>query len=219
MDYPFPLAETAVPAGWEPRQDVTNVDLGVLRCQRISTGPFERGPISLALNYHNAAEFPDQCQQGDFGVLRVLHGLWVNDTEVAAWLHQAYGMPAFSAVFSYTENVVLGDTTKTWQITPDGAATSEIVMDDPEQENLGSALSVTRLFWPNAIGGVSYYNFADDHTIDNVASPARGRLASPFLNNIFGVEDFVSARAAIYRDVGISGPIVQFKDTQCAEPL
>src|SRR5436190_19001678 len=51
------------PIGWGPASSpIVSVTLEAQVCDRIATGPFERGPISIVYEFHRNGEVPPKCQ-------------------------------------------------------------------------------------------------------------------------------------------------------------
>ncbi len=64
-------------------------------CERLAVGPFER-PVNMIAELHSNRTTPEGCEQPGLitpGLPKILHKLWLDDAEVAAYLAKQHGMP------------------------------------------------------------------------------------------------------------------------------
>lgn len=167
------------PPGWPPASSgQPGIVAQALRCWRIATGPFERGPVHLVLEWHGDAEAPARCLEGQLGppVTHVLTTVLVDDAEVAAWLRSERGMPAFAANFTQEDGAgtVLHDWT--WQ---QGAHSASQVRVQDDQADAPEA-SEDRLFW--TVGeGLGSLDVSWKGSGSMAERPAQGILQPPLL--------------------------------------
>src|ERR1051325_8497988 len=96
---PKAVAPGQAPSGWESTDPVNSVSVvfmdGYL-CHRIHVGPYERGPIAMVWDAHDNADIPDACLQGTTGPThsQIFNVLLINDSQIATYLQQQYGLPA-----------------------------------------------------------------------------------------------------------------------------
>ncbi|MCA1811727.1 MAG: hypothetical protein LC623_06915 [Halobacteriales archaeon] len=160
---PFPSgsAPGEAPPGWEPDSAPaqSSVFLDGYECRRIHLGPLERGPLRLLVESHNHANMQQPCldaaQQTD---ATIVHLVLVNDTALAALLHDRFGLPAVHAQISAA---ALGADLSTtpldvrleqmaWAWSTAGNATSTLNFTAaPLTEPYASS---TRLFWQRGSG-------------------------------------------------------------------
>ena len=143
-----------VPPGWEPR-DPTVLGYSVLlhgyECQRISAGPFERGPIHIIWDGHSDADFPADCLLNETGspIETVLNVFMIDDPELAAYFQQTYDLPAiYSAVqFDAPNSAAPRLLTWRWQT---GRQTSEFHLVDDGTSSPDP--TGDRMFWQRGDG-------------------------------------------------------------------
>jgi hypothetical protein len=159
--FPAGTGPGEAPPGWGPPASttpITSVATFGYHCNRISVGPYERGPVSLLLDTHNNAKFPTNCTsdpQGGTGSTSflVLASVLIDDPDVAAFLATAYGMPTQVAEVS-TADQGAGDAVAhqwTWR-TGSGAASTITVYDEGAYATAANVYD--RFFWPRH-GGIS----------------------------------------------------------------
>lgn len=212
FDAPYNMIPSHVPQGWQTYNDTTDLQLEAFQCNRVSIGSFERGPIYYAMEWHNNAIAPQNCQPGAYTRMRVLVGLWISDQEVASYLNATMGMPSQYAQFESQNQTGTGVTD--WTFGPPGMTPSEFKVQDLPQQNSGIAGDQYRLVWPNNLGGVSYLDWIERFANDNIANPGIvGNWRAPLLYTNLGVDAFAST---VDLDTGDgSGTFSQFQDLKC----
>ena len=96
---PAPLRPSRPPNGWDERADPQgSFDLVAYTCERISVGPFERGPVHLLLEGHPNADFPEACEEDQVEsptLYHVVHLMGLDDPELVAYLNETYDLPTW----------------------------------------------------------------------------------------------------------------------------
>lgn len=145
---PAALSPARPPQGWEGEPTHALFLLG-FECGRLALGPFER-PVRLLVEAHTDAVVPAGCARGARTQDLVLHAAWLDDAEVAAFLAQAYGLPAAAAAFEAGTVGQGGALLRTWRWAAPGHASSDLRVPDA-----GSQLPdfwANRLLWPRGEG-------------------------------------------------------------------
>lgn len=134
-----------VPEGWATQQGASRVRLQGWVCERLAWGPFERGPVRFVLETHNQQVTPVACRQADrLTDLEVLQSMWIDDVDVAAYLH-AEGLPAQAAAIDVQEDEAAdGVTVLQWTWGPSGMATVQLLAPDG---SVPATEQARRLFW------------------------------------------------------------------------
>lgn len=194
------------PSGWPgapPTLPATWVGVRALLCQRIALGPFERGPIHLAFDWHNNARAPAGCG-GEGGASAVLATAWTDDAELAAHLRDRFALPAFVASFSEEATAVAGGGWRTWTWAADGAPSSVgVLAEGPASPKAGQVVS----FWPAGDGvGRLVLNVTES---PSPVLPAQGSMRPPMLAGDFtGLGQWLEGYEA-------SGTLTLFTDSDC----
>jgi hypothetical protein len=224
VDMATPLFDAPRPTGWSASTD-TNAALGVLgydilRCERVSWGVFERGPIYIMREDHNDFEPAGDCGEGDFTQGLVLSAIWFSDAEIAQYAHDRFGMPAQTAVIeiAITPAPAGQQVRATWSL-PGGQVSEANFYDDQQFDSTFNPN--WRVFW-GAGPGVGYLDLSMTyHTPQESPGVAYGTLASPMLYGMsmpdptfvtFGQTDSIHQGTA-------SGEISMFSDSECTKPL
>lgn len=155
MLFPGTTGPGEPPRGWEPAPETTDgtgVGMYGYRCNRFALAPFERGPVTIVLDTHNKATFPEECVQSndDSTTATVLNALIVDDSELGQFLNVTYGMPVFVAEMAVSQAqdppaihawtwAVGGQTPSELTIVEDG-----VTQDPPETSD--------RLYWAKGTG-------------------------------------------------------------------
>jgi len=217
------------PPGWtEPSAatPLTGVDVDAYHCQRLSVGPFERGPINILFDSHTHAEFPVNCtassdSSGDRIVVGVLNSFWLDDPEVASYLNATFGLPVMTTQFKETDQpqgVPMGSHTWTWGLS--GQPSSQMTIYD-DGTSAPPFPSRDRIFWPYH-GGMASLEFQYDRR--GPAGPvsnryATGTLAPPML--------FAQLPGGQYAGPGqwypemqqADGTFIAYTDPNCQHPV
>ena len=209
--------------GWEGNTLLTGeLHYRLRSCERVSVGPFERGPINLFYETHTNRQVPASCAEGgDYTNTGVLHRIWVDDAEIAHYLRTTYLMPANFATISLAEVASDAIVDFRWTVELPGSEPSELVYHHfPENGYPQREFPSFRYFWASGPESVSYMDTATEtHTV-GVEEPSivEGTLRAPLLYANPGTERFVGYGGAGI-DGYVHGEIHLFKDTQCSEPL
>lgn len=206
-----------IPPGWEqPIDSISSYQLEVFRCGRVSIGPYER-PVTGMTEVHNKITVPPQCVEFKPDILGVyvMVALWLDDQEVADYLHRTYGMPVRVAQFDYVDDATAQQRRWSWS-TGDSPA-SEMGMPFVADDSFESA-DTTRMVWHNGTA-VSMWDTADVQRNENFV----------YLLAVYGVlrEPMLHARAdgepVVGRGESSTGEktqaIYRFRDLECKEPL
>lgn len=207
--------------GWEGDAPPAELQYYLLQCERVSTGPFERGPVMALLELHTHRQVPEGCREGDYTDTAVLNQLWLDDAKVVGYLRATHGLPAKVAAMSLDEVSTAGGVDFRWAFAAEDGAVSDWTYHHLSASAYDQREYPTyRLFWASGEDSVSYMDLqTQTHTV-GAEEPllVEGTLRSPLLYAQGGVERFVG-----YGSGGIDayahGEIYLFKDTQCSEPL
>lgn len=145
-------AGAEVPPGWETAEAMATDHLVQLtQCQRISVGPFERGPVNVLLELHDKIAPPEACLDfggQDYSDVQVLRKIWVDDPEIVSYLTASAGMPALYGEFTFAPSPTGGTGVFTWDWGVPGQAHSTLAYSRVDTVPGGSA-STARIFWHN----------------------------------------------------------------------
>jgi hypothetical protein len=213
---PGPAARGERPPGWAPpRTPSTHVAVDGLRCQRVSLGPLERGPVHLVLESHTNAQPPAACLDGLPGAARraVLATALADDDGLVAAL-RARGVPASFAEVS--EDGVGGDApaqAHSWSWRNGTAAASDassvtVPGDAATQPEDG----LQRLFW-TAGGGLGRLDLSVTRLGAIGPRVGTGSFQPPML--LGGVS--AAGPAAWSPQEDVAGAFVRYLDPSCAE--
>lgn len=206
------------PPGWEPpiTRQSARVFMQAWECDRISWGHFER-PLLIFFESHDNFNSPPDCDYDlkDMMVHEVLNTIWVNDTEFAKYLNEAYGLPViYSDMTMERVSLPLGNEyTFRWGI---GNLDSWISTTD----DLGQSQSIPyiqRFFWYNetTLGALDFsQNLYRDMTSDNIAT---GNMYEPMLMSKFS-ESYASV-GQWNEPASALGTIKLFGDLECKKAL
>ena len=219
-----PLFDAPRPRDWSASQDNSAIAgtlvYGIMTCDRVSWGSFERGPVSLLYEWHNDFEAPSKCTEGEFTQGMILSALWFSDADLARYAAEQFGMPAQAADIEYNLSATADTYTAhaTWKLP--GGETSEAFMH--ERVEFPSTYEPNwRLFWDNGIGA-SYLDIRENYQTPQ-ASPgiAYGTLAEPMLYGKSMPDDQfeTEGQTDLILDGSASGAISRFSDLQCTKPL
>lgn len=217
-DVPQPLMPAGPPNGWEEGNEVAEVHILIYVCERISTGPFERGPIAMMRQYHENVVAPAKCAEGSYDRLRILPHMWFDDPEVASYLNETYGMPARYAEIKVSDTAVAIAGTTRWTFGLPGLEASYLEIQNSTPRDGPTGRFIDRLFWENLSGGVSYLEFNDKRTSSQYNVHVSGKLYPPIVYSTLEFNDYANLGTPEY-DSEVVGKFVQFSDTECKKPL
>ena len=208
-----------VPPGWaQTTGDISSMQINTFHCNRVSIGPFER-PVTGMTESHNKITVPPQCIafNPDIIDVDVLVALWVDDAQVAGYLHSTYGMPVRIAKFDYAADTTTPVEQRTWSWSSDNSTPSRLTMPFVPGSNTPGSFTL-RMMWHNGTA-VSALDYSEVSTVQNNvdALASYGLLQPPMLY----------ARTAPFPYVGradtwtgdITGTIYRFGDLECKKPL
>jgi hypothetical protein len=203
------------PPGWEP--DPTQDDRYLFmmnRCERVSIGPFERGPATFLLEVHSAVNAPKACTEFNAGFedMEVLLGLWVDDRDLAAYLAQAFGLPAEFAEFSLQAAPQGDGQTQQWTWSAGGQESTLTAYRPGGDEGLSPYLE--RVVWHNETG-VSFLDLHDDDVIPFTVSPPAAGVLAPPMNYAQGTARPYAGLVSVWNEGDHYGPIFRFGDMEC----
>lgn len=207
--YPGNSAPGARPAGWPAAPDTrptTSVVVQALRCQRISVGPLERGPVHLAFDAHNNARGPARCGAPD-GLAPVVGTVWTDDAGLAAYLRDAYAVPAFVSPIEEASTELGAGRWSEWSWGPADARSSLGVLSDSLQQGLHGSLQA---FWP-AGQGVGRLDLDWSASVSTNPRPVQGAMRPPMLAGDF------TGLGYWYDGYEASGTLALFRDSGCQE--
>lgn len=215
---PTPLVDAKPPGSWDGNGEPTvEVRLELHVCQRVSVGPFERGPVGLAIEVHDNQLAPGSCEAiGDFLTSETLVRMLVSDSDISAYLQTEFGMS--SGTFAYDVTMSTPETMGI-SLNVDGSESELSVL----KRSLGNGEAVVndafRFYWANEYGGINLMDFmAETHTQSLHPPAVTGTLNAPFLaaesvgNPYVGYgQPFTSSNA--------EGTVTRFGDMECQNPL
>lgn len=219
---PGPITPGERPSGWNPAPSdttFTGQDIQAYRCNRISLGVFERGPIHLMIESHSNADFPEKCTENteelpEFGIAS---HIWIDDPEVASYLHNEYGAPVVLAQFNETSQDAGPSTLHTWTWATEGGQPSTMTIpDDKESQELVGRF--TRNFWANGTSGLIQLDVPPKDYGPPHQFPGYGTMQPPteFASdrggNFAGSTAWNPVRAA-------AGTFTIYSDLQCEHPV
>ncbi|MHB1260084.1 MAG: hypothetical protein ACYC2H_00060 [Thermoplasmatota archaeon] len=213
------LDDGQTPPGWEPT--LTQDDrylLAVNTCERVSIGPYERGPVSFFLELHTAVNPPEACNQFEAGFddMSILLGMWVSDQEVAAHLAQTYQMPVRYGQVSVTETPTADGMTYQWTVSSDGGESNLVVYRPGGDEDLSPRIN--RLVWHNGTG-VTFWDYHDEPVIPYATAPPTTGTIAPPMKYAQGTTRPFSGLGEAWSVGDFYGPLYRFGDMACKDLL
>lgn len=204
------------PPTWGPGPTpATELRIEIFDCERLSIGPFERGPVQFLVEIHDNRDPPETCR-GDYTSSEIITQVWVNDPELADYLRRDLGLPASSAAINRSTQQTGEIETFTWTFEREGSPMSrlETIKTRPSDTD---ARYLLRRFWVNEREGISYMDFEATYQRTNGEWPlATGTVADPFLHWP-GYTTFVGT-ANILDPSSVVAPIGRFSDLKCEQP-
>jgi hypothetical protein len=213
---PNDVFEAPVPPGWRFDWPINEVYLLVAQCQRMSVGPYERGPVRMVLETYSAASQPQSCLNGTFDRPDMMSNWWIDDKDIAAYL-QGLGAPAHYATIDYASQSAGAARVDQWTWHQEGHDDSWVSYPDHGQVP-GSIPFLERIFWFNQTT-LGVMDLLQQGHYDAGAVPA-GQMSPPSLYAFAGATlPYSAARGGIYYDVELSATLQFFGDFQCKQPL
>lgn len=219
-NYASPFAPGMPPEGWDPAtpDNVVTVALFGFRCDRIATGPYERGPVHILLDTHGNADVPEKCAADRNGItgFRVLQHFVTDDAEVAAYLQTTYGTPVLIASFQESDQDLAASALHTWTWAVDDQPPSTMtILDYKQNQKLPTVFE--RLFWQQGEGMVALeIEVEQNGAVTNLL--ANGTVQAPFL--------LAQDTAGIFTGQGDwrtgvqgHGVFTVYQDRLCTEPV
>lgn len=217
------LPDWPTPPGWEwsdaAERAIAGASVLTLRCDRVSFGSLERGPLTLMLEDHNRFHIPAKCTPESNGVPVhiVLGSLYVDDAELAAALAQAYGMPTRIAHFTDDAQDVGGGAQThrvTWSV--EGGETSELQLVDD-----GTGMEdriIYRYFWAS---GNQLFRWEIDaqepQPVFFTNRVGQGTIKPPMM--MAEVSEDFAGLAQYYPTYESTSSFLVFNDFGCEEPV
>lgn len=226
LNAPKAIMPGSAPEGWQTNPDTNNpfplnaAHVELFQCDRISWGPFERGPLYIMTETHVNFTAPESCRQNrTFIDTVILESIWFSDAEVAAFANATFAMKAYFADFNSTFSPV-GDVRHwTWTWALPGGQTSEISYYDSGQQINATENPVHREYWDNG-PGVSYLEWSQTDSYNILNGVATGALHDPLLwGRSSPNPQYAAVTASREYDASASSNIARFADNQCLQPL
>jgi hypothetical protein len=213
---PSEIVGAKPPPGWASSPTpMTELRIEISECQRISIGPFERGPVHFLVEIHDNREPPEACR-GDYTSSEVITQVWVDDQELVTYFVDELGLPAKLGTFQRLDQTINSANKTTWTFSSAGfpASSFETIRTRPADT---AGMLLYRRFWANNAGGISFMDFETRTMATNGEWPiATGTVAEPFLH-LPGDTSFVGI-SDILDPSSISAPIQRFGDFKCEQP-
>jgi hypothetical protein len=186
-------------------------------CNRISIGPFERGPIRIVTDGHDKADIPLACKATVKGGSHqaILNTFLVNDSMVADYLAATYGLPATYAQIQNQAQAAGALVQHAWTWTPPGLSASTVMIFDDGQAQSNDISD--RFYWQRGagIGILDFVYTRQGPTFTNRA--AYGTMQPPMLLASQPQGLFISSSADYYPSLSGEGIIRLYKDAQCQQ--
>lgn len=214
---PTPLLPQGGPSGWaRDGSPTSDIQVVALRCERVSWGAFERGPVGLVLERRSDVAPPAGCM-AETDRAYGLQSLWSSDPDVAAFARDAYGMPAVAGDVPGPSTSATGQEEWSWSVPGQPASTLRLA-DSGGQPTL-TGTSSGRYFWAagDAVGAL---DLRMDRTVEAFPLAASGVLQPPMLYaEASPVPDYVSPNGAHLRGAEVAGDLHRYGDPGCEHPL
>jgi hypothetical protein len=215
-DPPEALLKGSVPPGWSVPSPITNYRVEEWKCDRISWGPFERGPIYIM--QETTADFtdPDACHPEPRWDRQILESIWFSDAALVDYARTNFSMPASYAEFTSAQMGTPAVTEFQVAWTPPGKEKSTITIDATTNriDNAGDFLH--RLYWWNG-EGISYVDYHELMKFSEADSGASyGMFMEPLLwGKYMPRPEYVSRASAHQYEASLTSTFGRFKDAQC----
>lgn len=186
------------------------------RCERISWGPFERGPVHMLWELHSNVDAPDPCYVGEWNSFRVLQALWIDDAEIAAYVNSTYGAVTKVAQFQDMDERTSTSQEVEWTWSVDGQPKSTIRYTQGNSTAYVAPI-MERILWTSG-NSVWMFNFMQERMFTNTQTYLTpGELHPPMLWSETGATTYVG-RGVAYVSATLSASILKFSDLACTKP-
>lgn len=213
---PRGIAGELPPAGWEQNAlPVLDYPVFVDRCERISIGELERGPVHLVFEQHTNRVLPQSCSDDAFPYVSVLNAMWTDDEAVAA-AFASTGVKVVNATFDWLEAPA---TMHSVRFGPRGIDQVSYLEFHLPGEELVRSRDWHRMVWSNPWGGVSMMKMVSDSSY-NGQHPRMlaGELRAPLLYGAMPTSSF-AASGGFSSDLSRSTTFEHYQDTMCNQPI
>ena len=213
---PYALIPVAPPKGWQPDSTQTvSIQLLLYKCERISIGPYSRGPVFIMLEAVSGGEPPSACQQGHPNGNPVLNKVWLSDSDVASYMKGQFNLPAEYAEINLTLTTVGPVIQQRWTFGLPGQQPSDLNETHVSPRD-GTGDHGHRYFWVNQAGGITYADFNETwHTAGFDAGHTVGIIREPLLWGKIGIWE---GEGRVF-NTSVAADFAQFEDMQCKQPL
>lgn len=207
------------PEGWEPddpTSPLASIAAGGYRCEKLSLGPLERGPIRIVTDLHSNMDIPEECDEvfNINSVTYILHTIFVDDPELQSYLNRTYKMPAVLAEISESPQTIGTATYHAVEWTGENGLTSQLsILDDGQQSPYPDEYTV--YFWPTPNGGLGRLKMLE-HISRFGEYETLGHFEPPMVLAEFNGGD-VPGMAGWYPDSSAEGEFTHYKDHYCTE--
>jgi hypothetical protein len=205
------------PPGWERQSDrpTNGVGMDVWKCQRVSWGTYERGPVTMLFESHTNADSPSKCRITATGSESILTSWWISDADLAILAQTLYHAPAVFASVNFTSTTV-GSVVQhavAWGLPGQGISHFEVL----EGQSYSSGTSpLLRYFWFDG----QVVHLMDQTIVQSLPQSAgelvTGKMYPPMMMAKIS-QDYVS-QGEWYQDAHMDADFASFKDLQCSEP-
>jgi hypothetical protein len=166
---------------------------------------------------HDGFAAPPECQKsGHYTFRRMITAMWLDDAEVAQYLHDKYGIQTF--VMNITPTVSATPPILEWTWTTPGYADGKIQAVNlplPSQE-LDEDF---RIYWYNETV-LGYMEWHRESRNDIEGTPISATLPPPFLyGEVMPDSNLTTPYAGLELDHDVSATLKMFKDWECKQPL
>lgn len=220
---PTEVFSQAMPPGWEEGEDepLTDVFLRLFECQKISWGPFERGPVTMLAEIHGSLNAPQSCLEDhphDAVAYRWLASLWFSDADIANWVAATYGAPVYYGEFETAHEMNPALETHTWSWGLPNQERSYVTMRDVAVSDNHPGPFTEWWFWFNGQGISSMDSVMLSMSDDTSAPLVDGHMAPPMMfANATGQSGY-AAVADWFPEKDFDGVIQRFGDLECKVP-
>lgn len=191
-------------------------------CNRISWGPFERGPIRLLFELHDRLNPPGNCTNHDgtdgFISLWILNSLWIDDEELANYLKVTYDLPTIFAQMSVKDDLQSGIGTQVWSWNEPGKPSSQVTYYVANSVNATDVPYTDRMYWYNETT-LSYVNLRIVANVDQVnPGITPGTMQPPMLYTYNGMTSYIGTGQK-FDSMELSANLKRYGDFKCERPL
>lgn len=198
------------PESSRPSSDILYI---IHECDRISWGPFVRGPVRFVAESHTAFLPSDPCWPGNGSTLTYMTYIGFDDPEVAEYAATHFGMPAHPITITPDENTMAVGKQVTWQWGTNGTF-SELTFVEQELTQREDFDNNRRFFWRFEDFPAAWDLHFEGEVRLAAASVAHGMIEEPMI--VGSTEDNrITNVAGIGLDSKVSGSITFFQDWEC----